>query len=94
MKANHQRIGKDRGARESSSMLLRLSGRASFPSVGEIVTKHWFLDEMVQLGLQHGIAFLSAIETTFPPTTDRGRAELRGVRDAARVVIRKITKRK
>ena len=59
----------------------------------DIVTKHWFLDDMVVLGLQHGITFLSIIESTFPPATDLAQAELRGVRDAARLLISKITKR-
>ena len=59
----------------------------------DVVTKPWFLDKMVLLGLQHGIAFLSAIETTFPPMTDAGRTELRGVRDAALLLISKITNR-
>jgi len=58
-----------------------------------ILTKPWFVDSMVLLSLQHGIAFLSAIEATFPPTTEAGRAELRGVRDAARLLIPKITNR-
>jgi hypothetical protein len=43
-----------------------------------VVTKQWFLDNMVLLGLKHGITFLSTIETTFPPLTEAGRAELRG----------------
>jgi len=59
----------------------------------DVVTKPWYLDRMVLVGLEHGIAFLSAIETTFPPTTEAGRAELRGVRDAARLLIPKITNR-
>lgn len=59
----------------------------------DVVTKPWFLDNMVLLGLQHGVEFLSAIETTFPPTSDAGQAELRGVREAARLLISKITKR-
>jgi hypothetical protein len=59
----------------------------------DVVTKPWFVNSMVLLGLQHGIAFLSVIETTFPPTTEAGRAELRGVRDAARFLVSKITKR-
>jgi hypothetical protein len=57
----------------------------------DIVTKHWFLDDMVLLGLQHGIIFLSTIESTFSPATESGQAELGGVRDAARLLISKIT---
>ena len=59
----------------------------------DIVTKPWFLDDMVILGLQHGIAFLSTIETSFPAPTDAGQAELRGVREAARRLIPRIIKR-
>src|SRR6266567_8685117 len=59
----------------------------------DVVTKPWFVDSMVVLGLQHGIAFLSAIETGFPPTTEAVRAELRGVQDTARLLISKITSR-
>ncbi len=62
-------------------------------SRGDIVTKPWFLDDMVLLGLQHGILFLSTIETTFPPPTDDGQAELRGVRVAAHRLIPRIAKR-
>lgn len=60
----------------------------------DIVTKTWFLDDMVILGLQHGITFLATIETTFPPHTELGRAELRGVREAARRLIPIIAKRR
>lgn len=59
----------------------------------DVVTKPWFINSMVLLGLQHGIAFLSAIEATFPPTSEAERTEVRGVRDAARLLISKITKR-
>lgn len=58
----------------------------------DIVTKPWFLDDMVLLGLQHGIDFLSMLETSFSPPTEAGHAELRGVRDAARLLIPKISK--
>jgi hypothetical protein len=59
----------------------------------DIVTKHWFIDDMVLLGLQHGIEFLSTIETTFPPSTEAALAELRGVRDVVRRLIPNIKKR-
>lgn len=59
----------------------------------DIVTKPWFIDDMVLLGLQHGIVFLSTIETTFPPPTDAGLAELRGVREVVRRLIPRIIKR-
>ena len=59
----------------------------------DIVTKPWFLDDMVILGLQHGVKFLSTIEASFPPHTEAVRAELCGVRDATRQLIPKITKR-
>ena len=55
-----------------------------------IVTKPWFLDEMVILGLQHGVTFLSTIEANFPPHVKVIRSELCGVRDAARQLIPKI----
>jgi hypothetical protein len=59
----------------------------------DMVTKPWFLDEMVILGLNHGIKFLSTIETTFPPATDEGRAELREVREVAVRLVRRIAER-
>ena len=58
----------------------------------DIVSKHWFLDDMVLLGLQHGLKFLSTIETTFPPASEAARAELCGVRDIVRRLIRRIQK--
>ena len=60
----------------------------------DIVTKPWFLDDMVMRGLQHGVMFLSTIETSFPPITESNWSELRGVRDAARLVIGKIANRR
>jgi hypothetical protein len=60
----------------------------------DVVTKPWFPDDMVVLGFQHGIAFLSMQETSFPPRTEAGLAEVRGVRDAARLLISKIVKRR
>jgi hypothetical protein len=56
----------------------------------DIVTKHWFLDGMVLLGLQHGVDFLSTIETTFPPTSEATLAELGGVREVVRRLIPRI----
>ena len=58
----------------------------------DIVSKPWLIDDMAILGLQHGVQFLSIIETSFPPYTKSGRIELRGVRDAARLLIPKIAK--
>ena len=58
----------------------------------DIVSKHWFLDDMVLLGLQHGLKFLSTIETTFPPASEAARAELCGVRNIVRRLIRRIQK--
>jgi hypothetical protein len=58
----------------------------------DIVTKPWFLDDLVLLGLHQGIAFLSTLEKNFPPLTEAGSIELSGVRDAARLVIGKISK--
>ncbi len=58
----------------------------------DIVTKPWLIDDMVLLGLQHGVQFLSIIENSFPPQTEAGRAELHGVRDVARRLASKIAK--
>jgi hypothetical protein len=58
----------------------------------DVATKPWFLDEMVVFGLRHGVTFLSTIETTFPPSKAEDLAELRGVRDAARLLSLVISK--
>jgi hypothetical protein len=60
----------------------------------DIVTKPWFLDDMVIIGLQHGVKFLSTIEINFPPNTEAVRTELRGVRDMARLLSAKIATRR
>lgn len=59
----------------------------------DIVTKPWMLGDMVILGLQHGVRFLSDIETGFPLHSAAASAELRGVRDAASLLIPLIAKR-
>jgi hypothetical protein len=58
----------------------------------DIVTKPWLIGRMMILGLQHGLTFLSTIETSFPSHTDEGRIEIRGVRDGARLLIPRIAK--
>lgn len=58
----------------------------------DIVTKSWLIDDMVVVGLQNGVQFLSMIENSFPPQTEAGRKELRGVRDVARLLIPRIAK--
>ena len=44
----------------------------------DIVTKPWLIDDMVILGLQHGVEFLTILETSFPIHADATRNELRG----------------
>ena len=56
------------------------------------VTKPWLIDDMVILGLQHGVDFLTVIETGFPLLTEAANTELRGVREAAWRLIPKIAK--
>lgn len=58
----------------------------------DIVTKPWLIDDMVILGLQHGVQFLSIVEGGFPIPTESVTNELRGVREAARRLIPKIAK--
>jgi hypothetical protein len=59
----------------------------------EIDAKPWELDRLVVSGLQHGIQFLSFIDASFPVLSDAARTELRDVREAASIVIRKVVKR-
>jgi hypothetical protein len=61
-------------------------------SGSEIATKPWLLDDMTVRGLQHGIQFLSFIEAQFSLNSDMDRIEVRGVRDAARLIVTKIAK--
>lgn len=35
----------------------------------DLVSKPWFLDDMVTLGLKHGITFLTAVEASFPSSS-------------------------
>lgn len=58
----------------------------------DIVTKPWLIDDMVILGLQHGVEFLNFVETSFPLHDDATRSELRSVREVVRRLIPKITK--
>ena len=62
-------------------------------SGSEIAAKPWLLDDMTVRGLQHGIEFLSFIEARFSLHSDTDRDEVRGVRDAARLIVAKIAKR-
>ena len=50
----------------------------------DIVTKPWLIDDMVILGFQHGVEFLTIIEISFPIHADATRNELRGVREVVR----------
>lgn len=56
----------------------------------DIVTKPWILDDMVTRGLERGIEFLTLIEAQFPPHTEAATAEVKGVIEAARRLIRLI----
>lgn len=58
----------------------------------DIVTKTWLIDAMVILGLQHGIAFLTLVESGFPLHSEEAASELRGVREAALRLIPRIAK--
>jgi hypothetical protein len=58
----------------------------------DIVQKAWLIDQMVLLGLGHGIQFLSFIDTEFPLRDDDTRTELRGIRTLAETVIKHIAK--
>jgi hypothetical protein len=59
----------------------------------DTAAKPWMLDQMTILGLQHGIQFLSFIETGFRMHPEAAYAELRGVREAANHLIQKVVKR-
>jgi hypothetical protein len=59
----------------------------------DIATKPWSLDDMTIRGLQHGVQFLSFIETRFQLRSEMDRTEVRGVRDTARLIVAKIAKR-
>lgn len=59
----------------------------------DLAAKLWMLDNMTILGLQHGIRFLSFIDTQFPMHSEAAYVELRGVREAASRLIQKIVKR-
>jgi hypothetical protein len=58
----------------------------------DIVTKQWWIDGMVILGLQHGVEFLTLVESSFPLHDDATRNELRSVREVVRRLIPMITK--
>lgn len=58
----------------------------------DIVTKPWLIDDMVILGLQRGIEFLTHIETSFPIHDEVKANELRGVREVVRRLIPRIAK--
>jgi len=58
----------------------------------DIVTKPWLIDDMIIPGLEHGVEFLTLVETSFPLHSDTMRRELLGVREFVRRVIPKIVK--
>lgn len=58
-----------------------------------IGAKSWILDDMVIRGLTSGAESLSLIETRLPVRNDRLLQEIRGVRDAAYLVIKRVRKR-
>jgi hypothetical protein len=58
-----------------------------------IGAKAWILDDMVIRGLTSGAEFLSLIEMRWPVRNDRLLQEIRGVRDGAYLVIKRIGKR-
>lgn len=58
----------------------------------DIVTKPWLIDDMVILGLQHGVEFLTHIENSFPLQDEATANEMRGVREVVRRLIPQIAK--
>lgn len=57
-----------------------------------ISIKQWPLYEMMILGMQHGIDFLSTIEITFPPSTKEDIDELHGVLKVTKRLIKQLEK--
>ncbi len=53
----------------------------------------WYVDQMVLRGLEHGIRFLSPVESGFPLGSESAAHELRGVREGCGLFINKITNR-
>jgi hypothetical protein len=59
----------------------------------DLAAMPWLLDRMTLLGLQHGDAFLSYVETTFPLSAESATAEVREVRKGCQLFSATIEKR-
>lgn len=58
----------------------------------DVAAAPWLLDKMALLGLQHGIQFLTFIESGFPMNSEAADAEVSGIREAASLFLLKISK--
>ncbi len=58
-----------------------------------LAAKPWTIDGFIGAGLQQGVAFLRAIEATFPLPTEADRAEVRGVAAGAERIIASLLSR-